>query len=96
MEVIRQQRPRIHRQCRCIDQTGHALDEILPVGIILKDPLALGSPRHHMVENSRGIESGTAWHEIILIRTQISLQRPLKIRDAAALGYTLAPQGSVS
>lgn len=53
------------------------LDEILPIGVLLKDPLPRDPPRHYMVQHSGGIESRTTRHSTVLTITRISLHRPL-------------------
>ena len=77
MKVIRQRGPGVHRQGLRFDRPGQPLDEILPIGVILKEPLPRDPPRYHMVQHTGGIQSGTTRQSAVLTITRISLQRPL-------------------
>ena len=61
------------------------LDEILPLGVSLKEPLARAPPRPHMVQHTGGIESGTARQSAVRTRTPISLHRPLELQHDPSL-----------
>ena len=76
-----------HRQGLRCGHPRQLLDEILPLGVSLKEPLPCVPPRHHMVQRTGGIESGTTRHNVMLTITRISLQRPLNPPDQRRPSY---------
>ena len=77
MKVIGQQSPGVHRQGLRCGHPGQPLDEIFPIGVILKEPLPRDPPRPHMVQHAGGSESGTTRQSAVLTIARISLHRPL-------------------
>jgi len=85
MKVIGQQGPGVHRQGLRCSHPGQPRDEILSLGVSLKEPLPRAPPRPHLVQHTGGIESGTARQSAVRTRTRISLYRPLELQHDPSL-----------
>ena len=66
MEMVRQERPGIDVPGLSGRPSGYALEPVLAILRVVKDPLAVHSPGHDMVQNPGRIETGASWHASFL------------------------------
>ena len=62
VKVVRQQGPGVTSGLSCTQDRLQPLDEILPVGILSENLAALDPSANDMVQSTRGINAGSAWH----------------------------------
>jgi len=62
MKVIWEECPRVYDPGAHLCKAAKAAYQVLPVPIISENPLPVQAPNHHMMEDSRGIESWSTRH----------------------------------
>ncbi|BBO68849.1 hypothetical protein DSCA_27790 [Desulfosarcina alkanivorans] len=69
MEMVRDQRPGKTACLRLRDNGFQAFKELVTIMIVIEDITATDSASNYMVQSARSIDSGLAWHGLVILKS---------------------------